>query len=460
MHFPNARQVVDRLRKTMRPEQVLALGFAVLILLGASVLSLPIASADGKSIGIFEGLFTATSAVCVTGLVVVDTGTAFSLFGQIVILLLLQIGGLGFMVLATLVMVMLGRRITLWDRILIRESMNTSTLSGMVRLSMWYGALALLFELAGALVLSIRFIPMYGLGKGIYFSLFHAVSAFCNAGFDLFGNYQSITNFSSDPLVVLTISTLIITGGMGFAVLFEVIKNRKDLSALTLHAKLVMTITAGLLVSGTIFFLLVEWQNPATLASGMTVPEKVLNSWFQSVTLRTAGFNTIDQASMTQTSKLMSVILMFIGASPASTGGGVKTTTMSVLLLIVINTISGHEDVNVFGKRLPQDLLRRALAILFISLMILIVGTMALTLTESGNGYNFIDLLFEAASAFGTVGVSAIGTPNLVGMSRAVLILMMYFGRVGPLTIAMAIRAKQGNTANHLHYPEGRIMIG
>ncbi|MGN0778059.1 MAG: TrkH family potassium uptake protein [Aristaeellaceae bacterium] len=449
------------MQRTIRPEQVLAVGFLTVILLGTALLALPIATIARKSIGLFDALFTATSAVCVTGLVAVDTGTTFSMFGQVVLLGLIQLGGLGFMIFATLVMLALGRRITLRDRMLIRESVNASTLSGLLKLTIWYGLITLVIEGAGALLLAMRMIPRFGWDKGLWYAVFHSVSAFCNAGFDLFGNFSSLTGFDRDPVVLLTVSALIILGGLGFAVMLEVWRGWKQgWRGFSLHTKVVLVVSAGLVVTGTVFYALVEWNNPDTLAKGEPNGAiRLLNAFFQSVTMRTAGFNSIDLAQMKESSKLLSVILMFIGASPASTGGGVKTTTVSVLLLIVLSVVRGQEEVNVFGKRLPKGLMRRALSILFIYLMLLLSCTMLLTLAEQ-DGYPFIDLLFESASALATVGVSTIGTPQLTVVSRLVLIPVMYFGRVGPLTLAFALANKQNNTQNRLRYPEESMMIG
>lgn len=446
-------------RGTIRPERILALGFLVVILVGTVLLAMPLASANGESIGLFNSLFTATSAVCVTGLVAVDTGRALSLFGQVILILLIQLGGLGFMIFATLIMQALGRRISLRGQVLIRESLNVSTLSGLLRLSRWYGGIALLIEGAGAVLLGIRFVPAYGWSKGAWFAVFHSISAFCNAGFDLFGGFQSLTNFASDPLVLLTISALITLGGLGFAVLLEVWqKKHSGWRGFSLHTKVVLVVSGGLLLAGTVFYALVEWNNPRTLAAGDPPAwVRILNALFQSVTMRTAGFNSVDLAGMRDSSKLMSVILMFIGASPASTGGGVKTTTMSVLLLIVLSVVRGQEQVNIFGKRLPSGLMRRALSILFIYLTMLLAGVMILTLAE-GDGYPLSDLMMEAASALATVGVSSIGTPRMTLVSRVTLIAMMYLGRVGPMTLAFALASRQGS--DRLRYPEENLMIG
>ena len=446
------------LRRQIRPERVLALGFLTLIVLGTVLLALPAATVTGTPLSVFDSLFTATSAVCVTGLVAVDTGTTFSAFGQGVLLTLIQVGGLGFMVFATLIMVMLGRRISLQNRVLIRESMNTATLSGLVKLTEVYGVMAVGIELLGAALLSIRFVPLYGVGRGIWFSIFHAVSAFCNAGFDLFGGYSSLTGFYNDPLVLLTVSLMVILGGLGFSVELEVLRNREGWRGLSLHTRLVLPVTGLLLALGTLFFAAVEWNNPATLG-GQGVGTKLLGAFFQSVTMRTAGFNSVDLGGMTGASKMFSSILMFIGASPASTGGGVKTTTVAVLMLTVWSVIRGQDDVNVMGKRLPTELLRRALALVVISLTVLLSMTVVIAAAENDR-VPFIDLLFEMASAVATVGVSAVGTPKLSIVSRAVIIPVMYFGRVGPLTLALALANKMNNTVNRRKYPEEKVMIG
>lgn len=442
----------------IRPERVLALGFLVLIAAGTLLLSLPAASSSGKSIGLFRGLFTAASAVCVTGLSVVDTGSAFSMLGQSVLLVLIQLGGLGFMIFATLIMGLLGRRMTLRNRMLLRESMNAATLTGLVQLTRWYGLMALGVEGLGAALLAIRFVPAYGWGRGVFFSVFHAVSAFCNAGFDLFGGFRSLTPWRGDPLVLLTIAGLIVLGGLGFSVLLEAAAHRGRWRSLSLHAKLVLTVSAALLTAGTAFYAAVEGHKPAMMA-GQPAGTRLMDAFFQSVSMRTAGFSTIELSGMSDAAKLFSVLLMFIGASPASTGGGVKTTTFAVLALIVLSVIRGHEHVNVFGRRLPTGLMRRALAILFISLALVLAGTLVLTLAEGGR-VPFIDLLFEAASAAATVGVSAAGTPGLSRTSQAALIPLMYFGRVGPLTLALAFAGRQENGVDLLKYPEENMMIG
>ena len=443
-------------RPVMSTTRVVVLGFAFVILLGALLLTLPISSSTGVSVGFFDALFTSTSCVCVTGLVVVDTGTAFSTFGHVVIILLIQIGGLGFMSVAMLYFMVLGKRVTLGTRLVIQESLNEDRIGGLVRMMRWVIFSALSIEGIGALILSTRFIPIYGFGKGLWYGVFHSISAFCNAGFDLIGNYQNLMPFQYDPVVNITICLLIIIGGLGFAVLQD-IKHNRSFRKLRLHSKLVITFTAILLFGGTLIVLLVEWSNPATLGP-MNFFQKLQAAFFQSVTLRTAGFNTIDQASLLPATKMISVILMFIGASPASTGGGVKTSTMAVLCLNVRMVARGRSEIAAYHRTINRDTMQRALAIVMIGLAVLLIDIMALTLLEPQA--NFLDLAFECASALGTVGVSSVGTGTLEPVSRMLLILAMYIGRVGPLTLTMALGHKQAQTKDAFRYPEERVLVG
>lgn len=454
---PSGRYTLQR--RLLRPESVLAGGFLALILLGSALLCLPAATISGKGLSFFDSLFTATSAVCVTGLVAVDTGTTFSALGQAVLLVLIQVGGLGFMVFTTLVLDLFGKRLSLQNRVLLRESMSGSSMNGLVRLTGVYCLIAFVIEGVGALLLAARLVPLYG-PKGVWYSVFHSVSAFCNAGFDLFGGFSSLTSLRSDPVVILTVSALIILGGTGFFVIFDVIANRFHWRALSLQSRLVLLFSGGLTLSGTLLLALCEWNNPATLAfEGSNTGTRLLDAFFQSVTMRTAGFNSIDLAAMTGASKLICIVLMFIGASPASTGGGVKTTTMALVLLAVWSVIRGYTDIHVMKKRLSGDLVRRALAIVTIALMLMLLCTVVLTWAEHDR-LDVIDLMFESASAMATVGVSTVGTPNLTFVSRVFLIPIMYLGRVGPLTLALAFANKLDNTENRVRYPEDKLMIG
>ncbi len=448
----------DGRERSHSAESLLVMGFLAIILVGTVLLALPVAAGNGQSIGLFDSLFTATSAVCVTGLVAVDTGSTFSLFGQVVLIVLIQVGGLGFMVFATMIMVMLGRRISLKGRMLIRESMNRASLSDLSGLTRLYLLLALGIELLGTGVLSIRFIPMYGPKRGLWMALFHSVSAFCNAGFDLFGGYSSLTSYTHDPLVLITVAMLIVLGGLGFSVILEALRNRQGFRGLTLHARIVLILTPALLFAGTVFYLLVEWKNEGTLAD-LGVGDKLLNAFFQSVTMRTAGFNSIDLSQLKDGSKLFSGLLMMIGASPASTGGGMKTTTVAIFALLMLSVVKGESEVNVARRRLSIDNARRALAVIALFLLTLIIGSLAVSLIEDGR-FALSDVFFEASSAMGTVGVSSIGTPNLRPASRAVLLPMMFLGRTGPLTLAIAVSRKQGIARKLSKYPEEKVMIG
>ncbi len=438
----------EGLKREPRAEEWLVFGFLGIILLGTLLLALPVSTRDGHSIGLFDSLFTATSAVCVTGLVAVDTGTTFSPFGQAVLLVLIQVGGLGFMVFATRVMMMLGRRISIKNRLLIRESMNGASLSNLGTLARRYLLLALGIEAVGAALLAIRFVPMFGLRRGAWFAVYHAVSAFCNAGFDLFGHFSSLTGFAADPLVLITVATLIVLGGLGFSVILEVLRNRQGLKNLSLHARIVLTFTLALLLMGMAFYALVERGKL-----------DMLNAFFQSVTMRTAGFNSVDLSSLTDGSKLFSSLLMMIGASPASTGGGMKTTTVAVVVLLIVSVVKGEDGVNAARRRISGDTVRRALAVVTLFLTMLTLGTLSLSIIENGR-FSLADILFECSSAMGTVGVSAIGTPNLHPVSRALLMPMMFLGRVGPLTLAVAVARRQDYIKPVAKFPEEKIMIG
>lgn len=435
---------------------VIAAGFALIILVGSVLLSLPCATRSGESIGWFDALFTSTSAVCVTGLIVRDTGTTFNLFGQVVLMVLIQMGGLGFMTFATLLLRLIGRQASLQERMLIRESLNEDRLGGMDGLIRWVATSAFTVELVGALMLSLRFVPRFGLWKGAFYALFHAISAFCNAGFDLFGNYSSLTAWRGDVLVNVAVMLLIVIGGLGFAVLRD-LKDRRRSRYLHLQTRIVLTTYGILLAFGFLFTLVSEWSNPATLGN-LPFGEKLLAALFQSVTLRTAGFNTIDEAAIRPAGKLVASLLMFTGASPASTGGGVKVTTMAVIFLVVRMTVRGENSIVVFKRGISNDLVHRALSVTLIAALVLLVDTITISLLQPE--LEFMDVLFECASAVGTVGVSAFGSANLRVFPRIMIILTMFIGRIGPLTMALVLSRRQNAVKPRVDYPEGRIMIG
>ncbi len=438
------------------PLLVISAGFAAIILLGSLLLSLPCAARSGRSIGWFDALFTSTSAVCVTGLVVRDTGTTFNLFGQIVLMCLIEVGGLGFMTFATLVFRALGREISLRERMLIRESMNESNLSGMEGLIRWVAASAFAVQGAGALLLALRFVPMFGWGKGLYFSAFHAVSAFCNAGFDLFGNYSSLTGFRADALVNLAVMLLIVIGGLGFGVLRNLADRRRG-KYLYVHTRLVLCAYGILTLFGFLFVLVAEWGNPGTLG-GLPLGEKLMAALFQSVTLRTAGFNTISQQALRPATKFISGLLMLVGASPASTGGGVKVTTLAVIFLCVRATVRGERNIVAFKRSISLELVRRAVAVALIAVCVAAADVTLISLLQPE--LDFMDIVMECTSAMGTVGISAFGSASLAPLSRAMIILTMYLGRIGPLTMALLLARRDGGAQPRIDYPGGDIMIG
>ncbi|MBC8591270.1 TrkH family potassium uptake protein [Wansuia hejianensis] len=435
----------------LNPPAVLAVGFGSLILLGAILLNLPIATQSGESIGFINALFTSASSVCVTGLVVVNTAEFWSLFGQVVIIVLIQMGGLGFMTMATVVALVLGKKIRLKERLIIKEQLNQESMSGLVRLTKYVIYVTFAIELVGAILLSIRFIPIYGLGKGIWFSIFHAISAFCNAGFDIIGN--NMVPFVGDNIVNLTIAALIILGGLGFSVYADCYRNKK-FNKLSLHSKLVITITAILLILGTVLFFIIEHNNPLTLDK-LSLQDKVLASFFQSTVTRTAGFNSVNLEVIEDTSAFLMIILMFIGGSPGSTAGGIKTTTFGTIVLSTMSTIKGEKDVEVFNRRISDDIVKRSLSIVTISLTWIAIVSFILTLTEEAG---FLELLFETTSAFATVGLTRGVTPNLSNIGKLIISLTMYIGRVGPLTMAFAFKHRR--THKQYRNAEGNIIVG
>ncbi|MDO5039049.1 TrkH family potassium uptake protein [Clostridium sp.] len=434
--------------------QILALGFFIVIFVGGVLLSLPISSASGESTNFLDALFTSTSAVCVTGLITLDTGTHWNEFGQIVIMFLIEIGGLGFMSFATFIAVLLGRKITLRDRLIMQEAMNTFNIQGLVKMVRYVLGFTFAVQFFGALLLSTQFVPKFGLAKGIYYSIFHSISAFCNAGFDLFGGFSSLVSYSGNVVVLLTISALIIIGGLGFTVWLEVY-NYRGLKKLSVHSKIVILITVVLIIGGTIFMYLFEMHNPKTIGN-MSFDDKVLNSFFASVSPRTAGFNSVSTDGMTNSGKLLTIILMFIGGSPGSTAGGLKTATFGIIILTVISVIRGREDTQVFGRRFSKSLVYKSFALLIIGMTLVIGVTLLLSITDPNE--SFINILYEATSAFGTVGLTTGVTQRLSTAGKIIIMITMYCGRVGPMTVALAfIRNKKKQTHK---YPEGKILIG
>ncbi|MCR4442300.1 MAG: TrkH family potassium uptake protein [Peptococcaceae bacterium] len=436
------------------PAQMLALGFIAVIFIGAALLSLPYSSADGKGLPFIDALFTSTSAVCVTGLVVVDTGTYFSAFGQLVILLLIEIGGLGFMTFATLFAILLGRKITLKERILLQEALNQLSLEGIVRLAKHVMKIAFVIQATGAVLLSLAWWKELGPGRAVYYGIFHAVSAFNNAGFDLFGDFRSLEAYAGDIMTNLVVAALIITGGLGFVVLAELYAKRK--SKLSLHSHLVIIASAALIIFGTFAILILEYSNPKTLAL-LEPQDRVLASFFQAVTPRTAGFSTLPISGMRDTTLLVLIVYMFIGAAPGSTGGGIKVTTFVSLAASVAASFKGKVEVVIGERALPPVIIQKAVAVALSALVLVLVVTGVLTMTEEAG---FLPLLFEAVSAFGTVGLSTGVTPQLTAAGKTVIIFTMYAGRIGPVTLAYALAQKRKISLAHIKYPEEKILIG
>ncbi|MDF2820811.1 MAG: ktrB [Clostridiales bacterium] len=456
----------NKFKINLKPGQTIILGFFVVITIGALLLALPIASADGKSVGLIDAFFTSTSAVCVTGLVVRNTLEQWTRFGEVVIILLIQFGGLGFMTFTTALYMLLKKRVTLKDRMLIQESFNQDNLSGMVRFVRKIIAGTIIVEGIGTMLLSLQFVPEYGLLDGLWKSIFHSISAFCNAGFDIIGN-SSLIPYSGNILVNFTIMLLIIIGGIGFPVWWDIVTAVKKhitnkwsikrcINKLTLHTKLALSITIFLIMLGAIFIFIVEFNNVATLGS-LSLKEKILTALFQSVTSRTAGFNTLSLGDLTQASQFMMIILMFIGGSPSGTAGGIKTVTLGIVLLEVISAIRGKDRAEAFGKTIPQDAVKRGLAVIVISLVVLVSVTMMLSLTQQGS---FMDSFYEATSAFGTVGVTLGLTPILTSFGKIVIMLTMFTGRLGPVTMALAFSIRRNRKKAHIKLPEEKVMVG
>lgn len=457
------------LLKNIEPPKIIGLGFLIVILMGAVLLSLPVSSAAGETTNFLDALFTATSATCVTGLATVVTVEHWSLFGQIVIMLLIQIGGLGFMAVVTMAFVALGRRITLRDRIIMRESYNVEDAKGVVKFIKNICKFTFGVEIIGSIILSLHFMKEFSFTKAVYYGVFHSVSAFCNAGFDLFGE-SSLIDYSGDYLLNITIMGLIITGGIGFTVfvdiygalrksLFQCFKFKSALRGMKLHSKLVICTTAILIVFGVLFFTICEYENSKTMAA-MSFPQKILNGTFQSVTLRTAGFATLNQGDLSYGSKIMCILYMFIGGSPASTAGGVKTATMAVVVVAVITLIRGEDNVVVFKKNITLATIRQALAVIMTMLSMIFAAIVVLTFTERGSDFKYecLDLVYEVVSAMCTVGNTTGITPYLSRAGKVVIILCMFAGRIGPVTMAMIFTSNNKKSA--INYPEGKVIVG
>lgn len=440
---------LDRVSES--PPLILTLGFFILISIGALILSTPFVTRSGKPTDVIDAFFIAASASCVTGLSPVNTAQHWNTIGQVVIIVLIQIGGLGIMTLASVIPLILRRKIGIKTRLILKEQLNIESMEGVVRLFKYVLLFTLSVEALGALFLAVRFVPNYGLGKGIWFSIFHSISAFCNAGFDILGD--SIYPLRNDYLVNITIMALIIIGGLGFMVTSEIYykRNFKEIST---HSKLVLLTNMGLILVGALGFFILESRKGGVLNSE-TIGDGVLISFFQSVSARTAGFYSIDLSKIKDSTSILLISLMFIGGSPGSTAGGIKTTTFAVLLLAVISVIKNEKEPIVYKRRISNDTIKKALSIFVITLFLLIIVSFVITAIED---FSYIDVLYETASALGTVGATRGITDKLSDVSKILITICMYLGRIGPMTMALSFGLK--SNVRLIRYPEGFVSIG
>lgn len=457
-----------RKKKSFSPTRRIALSFFVVIIIGSILLSLPISN-HIKDTSYIDHLFVATSATCVTGLVPIVVKDQYNLFGQLIILALIQIGGLGFLTLFNMMLVAFKRKLSYTNKIVMQEALNQSSMKDISLYIKRVIKYTFFFEGIGTLLLCFVFIPEYGMIKGIYYSSFHSISAFCNAGFDVLGS-SSLIGYQNDVLMNIVISGLIIAGGLGFIVWidlrmswqqykqnFKVFKLKRFLSSLSLHTKIVLISTLLLIFIGSIGIFVLEYNNSQTLGL-LSFPDKILASFFQSVTLRTAGFATVDMASLYDPTKLMMCVIMFIGGSPAGTAGGIKTVTFVIILLYIHSLVLGSDHVKVMKRTISDQVVKRALTISIVSFFIAISGLLILSISEDKE---FIDLVFEVFSAFATVGLTAGVTPLLTSVGKIVIIVLMYIGRIGPITMVLIFAKRYSQMkGKDILYPESDVLIG
>ncbi len=453
---------ISFLKRRATPAQALAAGFAAVILVGAFLLTLPICTTTGKGTPLVDALFTATSAVCVTGLIVLDTPVSFSTIGQAIILLLIQVGGLGYMTMASLIALTMGRRISLRERMVLQEALNRLTMEGLVRFLKRVLWITLVAEGIGGILLTLHFLSQYPFRRAFFLGFFHSISAFCNAGFSLFSN--NLETWVASPLVNLVITSNIILGGIGYLViseLYEHWRGSKKGVHLSLHTKLTLTITASLIIGGTLFIYLLERANPETLGH-LSFPAQMMASYFHAVTPRTAGYNTLRVGAMTEACLFLTIFLMFVGASPGGTGGGIKTTTFGTLIATTWSALRGRRDINLFSRRVSPESINKAFALSVLSLFLVFFISILLMIMER---QSLLPVLFEEVSAFGTVGLSVGTSGSPCSLStifspwgKLLVVLTMYAGRVGPITAGVAFLSRA--TEPRFHYPEEKILIG
>lgn len=442
-------------KRGMSQTQVISLGFFLIIMVGTLLLSLPVSSRNGSATPFLDCLFTATSATCVTGLVTVDTYQNWSIFGQCIILVMIQIGGLGFMTIATFFFMLINKKPGLREREILSESINTLQIGGILKLAKRIIIVTAAVEGIGAFLLSLRFCPEFGIAKGVFLGTFHSISAFCNAGFDLFGfrgEFSSLTTFNNDVWVNVIIMLLIVIGGLGFLVWDDIINHGIKFKRYRLQSKIVLLITGTLILSGAALLFFTE-ENYAN--AGMSVGERILTSFFGSITARTAGFNTIDMDSLSPAGKIVTTVLMFIGGSPGSTAGGIKTTTFITLLLFGFSYIRKSHSFGLFGRRLDDDTLSKAVAVFITNISLVVVASIIICIAD---GIDIADVIFETTSAVSTVGMTTGITRDLSTVSRIVIIVLMYCGRVGSISFAGALAERKA--APPVMSPTEKITIG
>ncbi len=451
------------------PARVIVCSFLLVIAIGTFLLSLPISHQEGVYFSVFDALFTTVSATCVTGLIVADTGTSLSVFGKVVLICLIQVGGLGLVTITSFFYNIFRRKIELRAKRLAQESSSSFSLSELPNLLKTFVGVTFVFEFTGGVILSTQYVPLFGWAPGIGRAFFQSISAFCNAGFDVLGDTQfgpfcSLTGFNNNPVVLITTGMLIVFGGLGFIVWGDIINFFTKKSEFRTHSKIMIKLTVLLILIGTISFLVFEWSNTSDGSIGtMSLPEKLVTAFFESVSLRTAGFSSVNLSNLTDTSKAMSCILMFIGTGSGSTGGGIKITTMAVLVFSVFSELRGNSQTVIEKSIVTKALVTKALAIFFSGLTIVAVLAFILSITEraalDSGQISFLDLIYEATSAFGTVGDSSANTPTLSSLGQLFIIPAMFFGRIGPITLALSLAIKEQKNVSVV-YPEARIHIG
>lgn len=445
-----------RVRKRLSPVQLIAAGFFILILFGGSLLTLPFFSRSGESTHFIDALFTATSAVCVTGLTTLNTAEHWNSAGQFLIMTLIEIGGLGFMMIPILFFAIAKKKISFSMRIVLKEALNLEEMSGVIKLMIYILKFAVVIQAIGAVALSVVFIPEFGWAKGIWFSIFHAVSSFCNAGFDLLGD--SLLADQTNVYLIMVVSALIIAGGLGFIVWRDILSYHR-VKKITLHSKVALSVTALLLIGGFILFLITE-RNGLTLVKG-TFTERLANTFFMSVTPRTAGYYSIDYLQMSHAGLILTMFLMYIGGTSGSTAGGLKTTTLGILLIQMHAMFKGKTRAEAFGRTIRQAAVLRALTLFFVTLSLCVVAIMVLSVTETIPKTSGIEYIaFEVFSAFGTVGLTMGLTPDLTLIGKLVIISLMYIGRVGIMTVVFSLLVKANRAEANYKYPEESIMLG